>query len=390
MRDKAVKWIMRAGIVACVVTSSCSDPFATEVPRAYTHVATGGEHTCALSEAGEAYCWGRGLDGELGTGTRENQMTPARVAGNLVFADITAGEAHSCGLTTAGVAHCWGDNAFLQRGNPNDARASEPLPVVTERRFMSISAGARHTCALGTDSLAYCWGWNQHGQLGDGTTENAGVPRAVTGDIKFAAVTSGTFHSCAITAAGAAYCWGTNAFGQLGVGASVNTTVPLAVAGGIRFAQIDAGMHHTCGTAFETRFYCWGSSEYGEIGDGTAYGAGQPGPGAPVPVSTNFPGGLGVFAGVSHTCAMGMDGTGRCWGRGLYGQLGNGALADNLYQQPLIIFRDVVQFTALGVGGSTHTCGIIAKTVFCWGTGPSGQLGAGPNTYSLIPQRILE
>jgi len=44
-------------------------------------VAPGGSHICALTVSGEAYCWGRNRDGQLGTGTADSASTPVRVAG---------------------------------------------------------------------------------------------------------------------------------------------------------------------------------------------------------------------------------------------------------------------------------------------------------------------
>lgn len=376
-------------LVFCGVTGACDDPFVADATRAYSMVATGGEHTCALAVSGEAYCWGSGLDGELGTGTKEIRSTPGTVAGGLKFKDITTGDNHSCALTTDGTAHCWGWNAFFQRGNSSDGRDSEPVRAQTEVKFSEINAGAHHTCALGTDSLAYCWGWNRYGQIGNATTNTTPTPHLVASGIKFVQVTSGGFHSCGITAAGSAYCWGANDFAQLGDGSStLSRTVPIAVPGGVRFRQIDAGRTHTCGTALDNRFYCWGSSEYGELGGGSAFKPGLPGSTQPMPVSQQFPGGAAVYAGESHSCAIANDGTSRCWGRGQYGQLANGAIHDSYHPQPVMLFMEGIRFSSFGLGGSTHACGIIDQSVYCWGTGRRGQLGVAESTYAPIPQRV--
>jgi alpha-tubulin suppressor-like RCC1 family protein len=36
-------------------------------------------HTCALTTAGKAYCWGAGSFGQLGNGGITNQLTPVAV-----------------------------------------------------------------------------------------------------------------------------------------------------------------------------------------------------------------------------------------------------------------------------------------------------------------------
>lgn len=375
---------------------ACEDPFAAGSARPYQSVATGGEHTCAVSEDGSAFCWGRGLDGELGIGVKETRGQPTRVTGSFAFAQITAGDAHTCALTTDAVGLCWGSNANGQRGNPSDLRVAEPVPLLTDVRFHSISAGGRHTCALSLDSLAYCWGANSFGQVGAGTTANASVPTPVSGGIKFVQLSSGGEHTCGITADDHAYCWGRNQYGQLGDGSSDLSTTPVAVGSGVSFAQIDAGFTHTCAASRDTSFYCWGSDVFGELGIGAAYD-GLPGAPLPLAVSRQFPAfgaGSSIHAGVFHTCAIAHDRGGRCWGRGEFGQIANGRLDDQYFPQPMFLQPeklhtiDRFRLTALAVGGTTHACALADRSVFCWGMGTSGQLGVPGSSYAPLPQRV--
>ena len=45
----------------------------------FAAVSTGGNHTCGLTGAGAAYCWGQGLYGQLGNGTAINRLKPRGV-----------------------------------------------------------------------------------------------------------------------------------------------------------------------------------------------------------------------------------------------------------------------------------------------------------------------
>ena len=42
-------------------------------------VSASDSHTCATFTSGTAYCWGANAQGQLGTGTTQNRLTPALV-----------------------------------------------------------------------------------------------------------------------------------------------------------------------------------------------------------------------------------------------------------------------------------------------------------------------
>jgi alpha-tubulin suppressor-like RCC1 family protein len=249
----------------------------------FASIAAGVSHLCALTSDGAGYCWGSNRVGQLGIGTttgpqvcgpegtgfRECSTSPVAVAGGLTFSTLTVGWEHSCGLTAAGAAYCWGNNEYGQLGDETTANKSAPVQVAGGLSFGALSAGGFHTCGLTSEGAAYCWGANPYGGLGDGTTAASSTPVPVSGGFTWASIAAGYGHTCAVTPGGAAYCWGDNG-GGLGNGGTANSSAPVAVLGGLTFATVSAGgAGHSCGVTTTGIVYCWGDNSFGQLGNGT-------------------------------------------------------------------------------------------------------------------------
>src|SRR5437773_481180 len=292
---------VRGGIAIAVLgalgwLAGCSDnPAGVASVRSFAAVSAGGIHTCGVTAARDAYCWGHNLYGELGvdpTTTSETcpgaggplpcSTVPVRVAGRRSFAAVSAGFLYSCGITAPGVAYCWGNDVEGQLGDGSTSISGTPVAVAGNLRFSSVSTGDYHTCGLTGAGAAYCWGLNLEGQLGVGSTTSSSSPVAVAGGLSFTALATGGAHTCGLTSAGAAFCWGNNLLGQLGVGTATGpescpydqteipcSTVPVPVSGGVSFATMSAGYAYTCGVTAARAAYCWGGNYWGQLGDGT-------------------------------------------------------------------------------------------------------------------------
>jgi alpha-tubulin suppressor-like RCC1 family protein len=108
---------------------------------AIRQISTGDSHTCALTTDQRAYCWGSNTIGQLGAGFSFTgpdacdkstcSTVPIAVLGGLVFRDLDAGSQHTCAVTTAGDVFCWGANERGQLGDGTTDRRVRPRRVVT-------------------------------------------------------------------------------------------------------------------------------------------------------------------------------------------------------------------------------------------------------------------
>lgn len=348
----------------------------------WAQVASGESHTCGVTTAGEAYCWGAGDRGQLGNGSTEARLTPAPVSGGLVFEVVSAGSEYTCGVTVTGAAYCWGKGDRGQLGDGSTADRLAPVRVIGAPAFVSIATGRTHTCAVTAAGDAYCWGLGAQGRLGNGSTTDHPTPVLVSGNHAFDAIGTGYWHSCGLTAQRQGLCWGGGGSGQLGTGSAANQLTPTLVSGSLTWAEISAGIAHTCGVTAEGGGYCWGFGSDGRLGNtGAVSDVVQ----APVPVSGALTFST-ISAGVQHSCGLTTSGDAYCWGDGTLGQLGEGATVHRFSPVPV---SGGLTFAA--ISASWHSCAVTpAGEAYCWGGGSVGQLGNGSTEDQLTPMRVSE
>ena len=370
-------------------------------------VEAGGQHTCALIEGGRLRCWGLNNSGQLGYGNLDNigDNEPASTPGDVVFGEdvisVSVGGDHACVKLIDSTVRCWGSNATGQLGLGNNLNIGDdefPFsvdPLSFNSEVLELHAGGGHTCALAGAGDVRCWGAAGQGQLGYGNTTDLaiplGVPVMLDGTVTILA--AGLNHNCAVLDDGKVRCWGRNASGQLGYGNTTNigddetpsslVPVPLQPQGipdGTNVIGIGLGHEHSCVLYDSGDVLCWGENFYGQLGQGdtTDYGDNET-------LATLFPIQLGGDAtmlalGKHHTCALLDDGGVKCWGRNLYGQLGQGNIAhlgDD--EVPATIETIELGGTASWItAGDYHTCAVVdGHEVVCWGFNDYGQLGYG-------------
>lgn len=353
-----------------------------------TSLATRASHTCAAFSDGSARCWGRNDTGQLGDGSTSNRNAPVVVAGlsGMAALALSVGELHSCARLSGGALRCWGDNWYGQLGDGTTMRRLTAVASIDQvgQIVTSMSAGKQHVCARLGDATLRCWGDNGLGQVGDGTVAQRERP-VVVGALSGLGVTSvaaGFWHSCATFANAGPHCWGNNRDAQLGDGSTTHRVLPTPVNGlaGVNVTAVAGSESHTCALVADGSVRCWGQNNRGQLGDGSTTNR-------TTPVMVTGLAGLvatAVAVGSGHSCARISDGTLRCWGQNLYGQVGDGTTTDR--STPVQVEGLAgLNVTAVAAGGS-HTCARTSDGVMrCWGGNSSGQLGDGTNSDRSTP-----
>ena len=364
-------------------------PISSRPAALFDQVSGGAHHACGV-RAGKAYCWGYNYYGQLGNGEAGSDVgigTPRAVTGGLAFASMAAGEYHSCGITTAGAAYCWGLGGTGELGNGDESvlGSQVPLPVVGGLVFAQLAAGGSHTCGLTTAGALYCWGSDLSGAVGLGLGEKYFAPQAVTPNARYTDVVTGLDHTCALRTDHTVACWGSNSSGAVGVGAAegASVLVPTDLPGGRHFTSIDSYGTHTCGVEDDQSIWCWGRNDTGQAGNGTTTDNLVP---VKLESTATF---ARVTTGAHHTCALTIAGQTLCTGDGGWGQLGAGQLDFANRLQPVVGGLVFVDLEA----GSHFTCGRLPSgATYCWGASSSGQLGGGyvgGEILSTVPNPVV-
>jgi cysteine-rich repeat protein len=255
----------------------------------------------------------------------------------------------------------------------------------------AISAGASHTCVLLHSGAVRCWGDGFAGRLGYGDERVIGDDESPVdaGDIALGgvatAIAAGGSHTCAILEGGAVRCWGNGESGRLGYGntESIGDDEDPEAAGDVPLGSaaeaISAGGSHTCALLVDGSVRCWGSAVSGKLGVPGSGDIGDDEPASAAAVVQLGGHAATVDLGVNHTCATRADGAALCWGSGGFGRLGIGTTADvgddetPVSVGPIDLGGATIAFAG---AGASHSCVRTAVGgVHCFGFNDFGQLG---------------
>ena len=339
-------------------------------------LSTGNSHGCALIDAtGGLKCWGYNAGGQLGDGTTTSNPTPVNVVGlGSGVAQVGAGVLHTCAVTTAGAAKCWGNNFYSQLGDGTDINRLSAVQVTgLDAGVAALQAGYYHSCARMTDATMRCWGNNYRGETGAGAHIGyKNTPANVSGlGGQVAAFALGYHHSCAALVDARLQCWGMNDDGQVGngeVAPPLSRLEPVDVAGlGSGVVALGSGAHHSCAVTSTGQTKCWGRNSAAQLGDGSTLRRFTP-----VAVSGLSGVAQTVQAGNDHSCVL-NSGAVRCWGSNHFAQMGSpGALPPS----PPTLVAGLPGSTTTISAGAYHNCAVNSRgRVTCWGNNPFGYNG---------------
>ena len=365
--------------------------------------AVGTDHSCTLTNDGNAWCWGRNRFGQLGDNSVSAKSTRASYVNKpslLSFTSIATSNSHTCARISDGSAWCWGDNNSGQLGDGTTTNSSGAVRVTTDisstllTNVSTVSVGTNASCALKSDGTVWCWGDNGEGQLGDRTSDSSSfavqVKKADNTPLStVTAISVGTDHACAVLSDKSAWCWGDNSDGATGAGTAVASkgAVRVTKAANAVFTNvvsISAGNAHTCALLGDKTVWCWGLNAYGQLGNGStitslvAVSAGL----------TNIAI-LGQSTG-NHTCAVSATNILSCWGANTSGQLGDGTIAAKTRAVALktTYAATVGTITSVSSGGKQTCLSNTMGEVWCWGRNSNGQLGNDNTGNSLVPVKV--
>lgn len=227
--------------------------------------------------------------------------------------------------------------------------SSLKLPVYSTNTFTAIAGSPAYTYSVvsGTGSVVAATGvYTAPSAIGSAivrvtdtipNTSNSSVTIIRPVDIKV-----GQYFACALYNEGSVKCWGTGANGQLGLGTTSTIGDATTEVGGANefvnlgtgrtASSISAGLYHACALLDNSTIKCWGQGLYGQLGQGNTNTIGD---------NANEMGdnlasislGSGrtataVFAYGYTTCAKLDNGALKCWGRNTNGMLGLGDTAN--------------------------------------------------------------
>jgi regulator of chromosome condensation len=286
----------------------------------------------------------------------------------LDIVQVSVGDCHMAALTAQGQVYTWGcyrdANGMLGFAEGTDKQPT-PILIPELKDVVAIESGENSTVALTKRGEIYIWGDVRHGQRLSARVVSRLMqlrPLLVLSTAKFDKIVAGGFHYFARTTSGQWYTWGLNNWGQLGLGKSKGQTAPKETAD--NHAEVES---------FYNKYF---QSEV-------------------VPVKFPIPKGVKsiktIAAGQHHSLMLDEDGNVYAWGRGEYGQIGNGKPEVGRIDTPhKVEFFSKLKDKVVHISCGDHFNHVVTESGKCyaWGYGDTGALGMKDAEDATTPEEI--
>ncbi|MCA9661556.1 MAG: hypothetical protein KC486_24665, partial [Myxococcales bacterium] len=363
--------VVEAGGVACWGSSRWTDAMRiglASVPGRLHALSVGEGQSCAITEAGEVWCWDDfnngeavrvpGLsdvvdvsvrlggscalhgDGRVSCWRSGGEAAPVKGVSGAV--EVDCGQSRTCARLDDGGVVCWDGWS----GRPRRLRAKDVVDIAVDWDVWILQANGRvrecfdrrcsryaegrvvdaveigtadsHVCVRRADGRVACWSYDRYLDVpihpGWEREERGDVALDVPGVDDARALAVGSYHICVDEADDGPRCWGRNESFELGDAAGSEVlTSPTLVAGVADAAAVRVGDAHVCAVGRLGDLWCWGVRD--------AFSLEQDGY-----IDRDRLGPTWVRAGVERvwpgsvlTCAeLGRGGALQCWARSLY------------------------------------------------------------------------
>ncbi len=335
---------------------------------------------CALLADQTIWCWGGNSVGQLGDTTLVNKKVPVLAVGLSGITTFMCGNNNCYALKSDGTVWAWGLGTCSRLGNNSNANISTPIQISGLTNIVKLYASQASGYAINASGVVYSWGYNVTGQLGDGTHTNQAIPTIMSGipaDLDY--LVTGPNDVCTVTTSKVLSCIG----GITGSGLDLPTGAFIEPAGGLTLTNVGSSEATTaCAVTTGGGIKCWGRNDTNNLNIIGAAGLYR----SPTDVPGFTSGVQEVDTLAQGTCFLKTDGTVWCWGSGTSGQLGNNALLDSAVAVQASGLTSVIKIDS----GANHTCALKSdNTLWCWGLSGNGQVGYNSTAAKKIPIQVL-
>jgi len=182
-------------------------PILVEGLEGVSKIESGAFHLCAITENGEAYSWGRGMDGQLGISTNKNSCNAQRVHIEEEIQELSCGTNHTLLVTSRGEVYAFGNGIYGQLGTGNNKNQQRPTKIRLDVKVCMVAAGENHSLFLTPEGTIYGTGDNTSGQVGIGNGKKYVLePQRITNPKNASIVQASKFSACVCE--GQLYVWG--------------------------------------------------------------------------------------------------------------------------------------------------------------------------------------